>query len=338
MLAILLSLTAAAESWCAAPLTVHEWGVQVFSADGRPLAGPPLPDWFHTTAGGPAHLAPPVAELEADSGIRTLPILQFYAPRVWGEDIPLAADVGFAQGSPAVWYPQVDAATDEALFWRRLDLLRQAPARLAADTVGWVAPLRDIDDALWVTRGTEADRFLFYEGSTRESPALRITHGPTADNHYILHNTADWDVHDVFVVHVEDGQRALWYAPKIPAGRSAGFLLDARSDDPAALMRGRQTVARPTEGWSMMDGDCVMMRQPAEPFVTTDDHRLYPEELAVLLSVWEDRFFTGDGSRILYREDTAALDALVPLSLYTDMYHTIQTSRLGLVLIEGVAL
>lgn len=88
----------------------------------------------------------------------------------------------------------------------------------------------------------------------------------------------------------------------------------------------------------MMDGDCVMMRQPAEPFVTTDDHRLYPEELAVLLSVWEDRFFTGDGSRILYREDTAALDALVPLSLYTDMYHTIQTSRLGLVLIEGVAL
>ncbi len=338
MLPILLSLTAAAESWCAAPLTVHEWGVAVFSGDGRPLAGPPLPDWFHTTAGGPAHEAVPVAELPADSGIRTLPVLQFYAPRVWGGDIPLAVDVGFAQGTPAVWYPQVDRATDAELFWRRLDLTRQAPEVLPADTVGWVSPLRAVEDALWVSRGAESDRYLFYEGTTRESPAVTITPGENGDRHYILRNTTDWDVHDVFVVHVEDGQRSLWYTPKVPGGKTASCLRNPRSDDPADLLRSRDVTPRPAEGWSMRDGECAMMRDPAVPVAQATDHRLYAEELAVLLSVWEDRFFTEQGSRILYREDTAALDALVPLALYTDMHHYIETSRLGLVLVEGVGL
>ncbi len=66
--------------------------------------------------------------------------------------------------------------------------------------------------------------------------------------------------------------------------------------------------------------------------------RLYAEELAVLMGVWESRLLTEQGTRILYREDAAALDALVPLSVYTDMYHYVSLSRLGLVVVEGVEL
>ncbi|MFT5682516.1 MAG: hypothetical protein ACI8RZ_003434 [Myxococcota bacterium] len=338
MLLTLLSLSATARSWCAAPLTVHEWGVQVFSADGRPLAGPPLPDWFHTIADGPAHDAQPVAELLADSGLRTLPVLQFYSPRHW-ESIPVALDIGFALGQPIIWYPQVDAITETSLHWRRLDLLSQAPSStLPLDEVGWVAPLRAVTDAWWVQRGEEVERFVFYEGATRESPALRLTNGPTADNHHILHNTTDWDVHDVFVVKVQDGQRQVWYAPKVPAGKSAGFLLESDETDPAGLLAQRLTTDRPESWAGTMGEECVMMRDPAVPARQTTGHQLYTEELAVLMGVWEDRLFTAEGTRILYREDAAALDALVPLSVYTDMYHHVVLSRLGLVVVEGVAL
>jgi len=40
--ALLLSLSAQAESWCASPLYVHEWGVQVFLPSEKecwPLVG-----------------------------------------------------------------------------------------------------------------------------------------------------------------------------------------------------------------------------------------------------------------------------------------------------------
>jgi hypothetical protein len=54
----------------------------------------------------------------------------------------------------------------------------------------------------------------------------------------------------------------------------------------------------------------------------------------VLLDVWAARLVGPGPLRLVYREDVAALDALMPLSVYTDMYHYAELRRLGVVLVE----
>ena len=80
------------------------------------------------------------------------------------------------------------------------------------------------------------------------------------------------------------------------------------------------------------------MRDPAVPTEDAADHRLYAAEVDVLLGVWSGRLLEDEGVHVVYREDTDALDTLMPASLYTDMYHHIDWRRLGVVLVEGMAL
>ena len=55
-----------AESWCAYPLWVHEWGVQSFDGQGAPTSAT-LPPWFHRSA-GPATAPMPVRDMPVDGG------------------------------------------------------------------------------------------------------------------------------------------------------------------------------------------------------------------------------------------------------------------------------
>ncbi|MEL6348465.1 MAG: hypothetical protein AAFV53_35490 [Myxococcota bacterium] len=73
-----------------------------------------------------------------------------------------------------------------------------------------------------------------------------------------------------------------------------------------------------------------MMRDPALPVEVAEGHRLYTAEVDVLMDVWSARLLQSDGAHLVYREDTAALDALMPVSVYTDMYHFVEWSRLRL--------
>ncbi len=50
------------------------------------------------------------------------------------------------------------------------------------------------------------------------------------------------------------------------------------------------------------------------------------------------RLLAPDGVRLVYREDPAPLDVLMPVSLSTHMDHHIDWRRLGLVVVEGMAL
>ena len=63
-------------------------------------------------------------------------------------------------------------------------------------------------------------------------------------------------------------------------------------------------------------------------------HALYGSEVDAMLGVWGERLFA-PGDHLLYREDPSALDAVMPVSLYTDMYHWFDWRRLGVVLVEG---
>src|SRR5262245_16286203 len=84
------------KSWCARPVIVHEWGVQIFDANGAASGSrvrAPLPPYFHAQAGA-ATSAARVSDLPPDRGDRDLPIMHFYA-REGDDRIPLGLAVGF---------------------------------------------------------------------------------------------------------------------------------------------------------------------------------------------------------------------------------------------------
>ncbi len=378
--AILLSAAVHAESWCAYPLHAHEWGVEVFRADGHREPPVAMPGWFHGEAPSAGPEGTPVRTLPADSGVRTLPVVHFYGPGRWADTVPLAVEVGFSQGRAAAWYPQADLlrSPEEAnggaarrqlaalqkqraerqafmgdsgylpgdptaqLVWDALSLSPEPASSPQETDVSWVPALRGLD-ALWVNQGGESERFLFYEADTSERPALRVERGETWSPqrpHYLLHNDTDHPVHSVLVL--TEGGTLGFYAPQIPAGSSAGFLLDKPGpDDPRALLKDAlvdhaQPVLATDYSWARED--CVMGRDPAVPVTQASDHRLFEPEVDAILEIWGERFFAADDTVILYREDTESLAELMPLSLYTDMFHFLDLRRLGLVLWEGLDL
>ena len=81
-----------------------------------------------------------------------------------------------------------------------------------------------------------------------------------------------------------------------------------------------------------------MQRDPAQPFESAMGHQLYANEANVLIDLWGPRFFDAPGTTIVYREDVRYLDQVMPLSIYTDMYHYVELHRAGLAVIEGVQL
>lgn len=380
-----------AEMWCADPLWAHEWGVVVFGGGGAERGaggGPGLPAFFHAQPGAASALGAPVRDMPVDGGERALPIVHFYAPGNW-RPVPLGLEVGFAHGEATRWYPQVDGrrrAVDangavarqaraqllaarqarggratlaplgrdptRQLSWDHL-VLEERPRHAApASTLPWVQRLRGFDRALWVNGASESERFLFYEGHTTETPALRIERGPTwapGRRHLVLRNASAHAIHDVILLHREAGAAYVLHAPSIPAGQTAGFLLEDHAASGAELASRTRTALRdaivdarepapPADyGWGGAHG-CVMQRDPAIPVERATDHRLYAHEADAVLEVWGPRFFDAPGTTVVYREDVAQLDAVMPLTIHTDMYHFVELRRLGLALMENVQL
>jgi len=382
--------SAQAESWCAYPLWIHEWGVQVFATDGSPVVAPKLPSYFHRPGKTAAPTRPTaVRDLPVDSGIRALPVLHFYSAGSMSSPIPVGVEVGFTNGAASVWYPAVDrlrSATDangpsaadgrrrlltlrknqndlgiravrsedvpvdptRQLVWDRIELTPEPAHTPMRTQVPWVADLRGFK-ALWANTKGESERFVFYEADTTEGTALRIVRGDTFGpnrRHYLLENKSPHNVFDVFFVHRDGARLYVFFAPQIPAGKSAGFLVEdhaIKDEAKETTTKLRELLVDPTSPempkavhWSA--GECVMGRDPAIPTEEAVSHRLFKSEVDAILHVWGDRFFKQQGTTVLYREDTKALDALMPLSLYTDMYNHIVLHRAGLALWEKVAL
>ena len=81
-----------------------------------------------------------------------------------------------------------------------------------------------------------------------------------------------------------------------------------------------------------------MERDPAVPVEHAAGYRLYRAEADLVVQTWGARFFDQPGTTVVYREDEAYLDQVMPLSVYTDMYNYVVLHRAGLALWEHVAL
>lgn len=377
-----------ARSWCARPLTAHEWGVQVFDSTGAPKPGKKLPAYFHHSASSTAAKTSRVADLPPDSGIRDLPVLHFYAGE-YDDNIPVGVSVGFSAGEASAWFPQVDVRrtaavsnspaataqrnkllelrtaprvalpddTTKQLQWNQLLLTRKpAPSATAATTeVPWISSARAISEALWVNHDTQTERFAFYEAPTTERPTVEVQRGPTwaaGNRHYILRNVGKFAVHDVYFVVREGDALFVFNAPAIPANASAGFVVEQHRVSPAniaaatvdalrkglvitspASPTGKQSAASTTE-----PRDCIMMRDPAVPVESSTGFALFPREADLFLSEWHSAMFDGQGTTIVYREDERYLEQVMPLSIFTDMYHFVELHRASFAIWQNVKL
>lgn len=253
------------------------------------------------------------------------------------------------------------------LVWNGLSLSESVPDGMRLPESGmpddhWWRVARDVPGAAYVSNGQEVERFLFYEGKTRERPAVAVLAGDVwvqRDGARHVVNISDDTIYDVLVIYRDpEGRRWVGYravmepVPSKQAGEHVAAspqcinlpdftqLADDVWLDGDAFSR----LTRDRLASAMVDGDTlprlhgVMMRDPADPQQATTAHQLYPIEAAGLLTIWHDDFFEADGLTILFRESPAYLDRAMPLNIYTDMYHYIQLSRCGWVLNQNVPL
>jgi len=81
-----------------------------------------------------------------------------------------------------------------------------------------------------------------------------------------------------------------------------------------------------------------MGRDPAVPFEQAQGHRLYAAEVDAIVALWGTRFFDQPGTTLVYREDVTYLDAVMPVSVCTDMQHFVELRRARLAVWSSVAL
>ncbi|MCD4825631.1 MAG: hypothetical protein K8S55_13635 [Phycisphaerae bacterium] len=400
--------SAAAASWVAQPLTVHEWGVNEFDWSGRsgdPLEG--LPAFIYTNKSPGKPLPAPAQKVKAmrpDSGLRFKPILYFYPPR-WGDNVPVGVEVRFAFGHANAWWPQVNVyrtpkqvaaakpvdwvtwrkkhglrrfargktleIPDDKRFelvWYDLKLTKKLPkglslpgAKLPKDH--WVKLARQ-PSRHYVSNGKQVEKYLFYEGATREVPAVTILSPNYSDKRYHIINTGEFPIYDVFVIYRDKGRQWTKYLavlPPVPAAKKRTSEWGHRVQQitslpipnfarlPAGKMMGDEEFRLRTSGrlvetltagghHTESNGGSDTMRDPADPQPTTKMHHLFKAEAEALEKIWRKDFFQSAGLTIVYRESPAYLDKAMPLNIYTDMYHYVKLSRCGLVLNRNIQL
>ncbi|MCD4823552.1 MAG: hypothetical protein K8S55_03020 [Phycisphaerae bacterium] len=400
--------SAAAASWVAQPLTVHEWGVNEFDWSGRlgdPLEG--LPAFIYTDKSPGKSLPAPAQKVKAlppDSGCRAKPILYFY-PSGGRDNVPVGVEVRFAFGYVNAWWPQVNVyrtpkqvaaakpvdwvtwrkkhsqlpfargktleIPDDKRFelvWYDLKLTKKLPKGLSLPGTKlpkdhWVKLARQ-PDSRYVSNGKQVEKYLFYEGATREVPAVTILPPNQLDKRYHIVNTGEFPIYDVLVIYRDKDRQWTKYMavlPPVPAAkkRIPGWGHDVRQITslpipdfaklPADKVMGDEEFRRRTSG-RLVEALTIgghytgtlyggpYLRDPAAPQPPTKMHHLFKAEAEALEKIWRKDFFQSGGLTIVYRESPAYLDKAMPLNIYTDMHHYIKLSRCGLVLNRNIQL
>jgi len=315
---------------------------------------------------------------------------------IGGETTPVGVEVRFAAGHASAWWPQVSIYRTPAqvaqavpidwpawqamhqgrrwntpltkvpdderfeLVWHNLALTAAAPnlppagGDLPEDH--WVRRARQVN-SLYVSNGKEAEKFVFYEGKTAETPAIAIL--PPVDQqdvNYHLVNVSDFPIYDIFAVYRDSERGVVWtkYLAELPpaparpvrqgslsGGMSAFPLPDfaalPNKSAPDAATFTAHTSDRLLEvltAGEYFTGQFTddFWRDPADFQPPTASAQLFPDEARAVEAIWRNDFFSAEGLTIIYRESPASLDQAMPLLLFTDMFHYVKLSRCGLVL------
>jgi hypothetical protein len=252
------------------------------------------------------------------------------------------------------------------LVWEKLTLHPELPEGMALPGKElpdghWAKLAREVD-AAYVSNGQEAERYVFYEGKTREEPAIALLPAGGAGNRRFLRgpvddgtreaavvNVSKHPIYDVIAVYRNREKGILWTGhvamlpPRTAALRIPDFSRPKKEDDLQTSPEDfrNKTTGRLLEALTAgihYDAGGGMMRDPADPQPATQLHQLFPKEALGLEKIWHDDFFAAEGMTVIYRESPAYLDEAMPLNLFTSMYWYIRLSRCGLVLNRNLPL
>ena len=394
--------------WAPKPLVVHEWGVARFDWGTGRAKPAELEPFIYTDKVPDEQLPEPeqrVKDSPGDTGARDKPILYFYTPgnttvgveerfshghaTAWWPNVHVyRTPEETARAKPVdleAWRKErlrqrmrnprkVRVPDDERfeLVWHRLQLTKDKPKGQHLQGIllpkeHWVRRAREVDSA-FVSNGRELEKFLFYEGRTRERPVLAILppdHRHPQTCHVV--NVGERTVYDVFAIYRKGKTRWAGYVSRLEpvpernslegpmrhghAAPQIGALAipDVSQaevvqgigpiDDEAFRRRTRKRMmAALTEGEHYTPLSGGGLRDPAVPQPPCRMHQLYEKEAEALLAIWGEEFFAAEGLTLIYRESPEALDEAMPLNIYTDMWHVVKLSRCGLVLNRNIAL
>ena len=395
--------------WGPWPVSVHEWGVHEFDWTNPAATATAVAPFMYTDKTPGVPIPPPgprVKDLPPDWGIRLKPVLYFHTRA--NDKARVGVEVRFVGGHASSWWPQVSIYRTPAqvaqaapfdyngwmqqqpkfyrpgqvkvpddqrfeLAWQDLTITKTAPPRGLPDHTGqpaWIAQARKVD-CDYVSNGKETEKFLFYEGQTRETPALAVlpansamTTDSRATTCYLV-NAGDQPIYDVFVVYRDTKRGVRWstYLAELPVvpttnehesspGHAVIQIVSIPLPDFATLapapekgdslqgaerqftgrLRDRMLETLTAGAPLPMPGNGPFPRIPAAPQPPTQIAMLYADEAAALDRIWAHDFFSGEGLTIVYREAPAYLDQAMPLQLFTDAAHYVVLSRCGLVL------
>lgn len=252
------------------------------------------------------------------------------------------------------------------LVWDRLEVSRLLPEKVALPgndlpANHWFKIARQVESD-YISNGTEAEKFLFYEGRTGETPAIAIIpQDRFSVARFLVHNISDHPIHDVFLIYRNKFHFWVRYFPQIlPVGGHSGEV-SAQQSAPNLVspaiprweeldredMADEREFHRRTElklssilrmDAPNMDAVYSGRRNPAQYQPPTQEYRLFPLEIAALERIWNREFFGDEGLTILYRESLDYLDDAAPLHIYTDMEHYVSLSRCSLVVCRHIDL
>ena len=256
------------------------------------------------------------------------------------------------------------------LVWDSLKLSPKMPKDLSLPGTDlpdnhWVKIAREVD-AHYVSMGGEVERYLFYEGKTRESPAIALlptrnavdsfpfpwNHGEDPLKEVAVVNISEHPIYDVIAVYRNTKKGILWtgHIAMLPALSTRIHHVDQtiamripdfenpRPEDnlkmgaPEFERRTKFRLIENLTGGIHLDPGGVSPRDPADKQPPTTSHYLYTKEAIGLEKIWHDDFFETEGFTIVYRESPGYLDEAMPLHIYTDMFWYVKLSRCGLVL------
>lgn len=257
------------------------------------------------------------------------------------------------------------------LIWDRLELTQKIGTnQLCTDGLTdshWVKLARKVD-CDFVSTGRETEKFLFYEGTTAEPPAIAVIphfefNPRTRDPGFLVCNVTDHPIYDLFVIHRNRAKGQLWaeYFPVVQPMRNriqdptseqsrphvilpaipnfSEVPLNAFLDESEFRRRTQDQLAQVLKlNYPDSLGYYGELRNPALYQPATVEHRLFSQEVAAIQAIWDQEFFSQDGLTVLYREAPQYLDEAVPLKIYTDHEHYINLSRCSLVVNQGINL
>jgi len=271
------------------------------------------------------------------------------------------------------WHGESDFPEDKRmqLAWEKLTLHENVPEGQTLPGEGlpddhWVKVAREVD-AAYVSNGKESERYVFYEGATREKPAIAVMplkpatfpfrQDPKDPKELAIVNVGEHPIYDVTAVYRDSKKGILWTASigTLPVGgkkqysevdqtmalRVPDFSKPGEGDNVkleavAFEKRMRDQLIENLTAGHHFDGGGVTMRDPADPQGPTTMHQLYKKEAVSLEKIWHQDFYQAEGLTVIYRESPAYLDEAMPLNIFTSMYSYVKLSRCGLVLNRNI--